>query len=144
MKSTVVGCFELVALPEFGCGETIAKIDTGAYSGALHCTQLAVVQDKQGQSAIQFALFDKPDVLYTKTSYVKRQVRSTNGLSDLRYLIDTTITIQGQVLPIRIGLSDRTHMKSTILIGRRFLRDNNFVVDVARNQQYDEERNSSL
>ena len=36
----VVGTFEPVVFPEFSELEVTAKIDTGAYTGALHCNMI--------------------------------------------------------------------------------------------------------
>jgi hypothetical protein len=47
--------------------------------------------------------------------------------------------VQGKVYPIRIGLSDRSDMKRSVLIGRRFLRENDMLVDVRVHDEYDDE-----
>src|SRR6185369_6495863 len=43
-RSNVVGCIETVSLPALGVTGVLAKIDTGAYSGALHCTDIRIVR----------------------------------------------------------------------------------------------------
>jgi hypothetical protein len=78
--------------------------------------------------------------LSTETDmFMQTYVRSATGHRVRRFIIDTTITIQGQDYSIRIGLSDRSDMKRPVLIGRRFLRDNGILVDVRRNQELDDE-----
>jgi hypothetical protein len=40
----ILGCFEIVSLPDFGLEGVVAKVDTGAFSGAIHCTDIKVVR----------------------------------------------------------------------------------------------------
>lgn len=140
----VVGCLEQVSLPEFGVGSELAKIDTGAYSGALHCTDIRVV--RRGvlrKRVLKFTPLGRPKLATEKETFIRTYVRSATGHRIRRYIIDTTIDIQGKTYPIRIGLSDRSDMKRSVLIGRRFLRENNMVVDVRINQEYDDEGENS-
>jgi hypothetical protein len=73
------------------------------------------------------------------TEFQKTYIRSATGHRMRRYVIETKIEIQGTEYPIKIGLSDRSDMKKPILLGRRFLRDNDMLVDVRVNQEYDDE-----
>jgi hypothetical protein len=135
-KSKIVGSFEPVTFPEFSkIGEVTAKIDTGAYTGALHCTQIREEQTESGK-VLRFSPFDHPEVEMSVSNFAVKYVRSSNGDSQSRYFIDTTITIVGQTYPIVLSLADRSEMKWPVLIGRRFLRKNNFLVDVNRAAQY--------
>lgn len=135
----IVGCFEPVTLPKLGVKSVLAKVDTGAYSGALHCTEIRLVKKDSGEQVLQFMPLGEPD-LATETSHFKAtHVRSATGHRVNRFLIETTIEIKGKTYPICIGLSDRSDMKRAVLIGRRFLRENNILVDVCRDQGVIEE-----
>lgn len=131
MKSLkTVSSFEFVTFPEFAAiGIVKAKIDTGAYTGALHCTKIRE-EDTANGPVLLFSPFDHPEVEMTVDDFVVRHVRSSNGESASRYFIKTKITIQGQTYPILLSLADRSEMKWPVLIGRRFLRANHFLVDV--------------
>jgi hypothetical protein len=137
-QSKVVGSFEPVFFPDFSkIGKVMAKIDTGAYTGALHCTKISE-EDTAGGKVLHFSPFDHPEVEITATDFAVKYVRSSNGDAQNRYFINTNITIQGQTYPIVLSLADRSEMKWPVLIGRRFLRKHNFLVDVGRSAKYRE------
>lgn len=125
----IVGSSEIVDFPEFNLCEVPAKIDTGADTGALHCTKIEEKTVK-GKQLLEFSPFDKPEVVITAEVYSTRHVRSSNGYAKERYFISTTIIIQGKEYPIQLSLADRTEMTWPVLIGKRFLADNEFLVDV--------------
>jgi hypothetical protein len=140
----VVGSFELVSLPDLGVSGEMAKIDTGAFSGALHCTDIKVV--RRGvirKRYLKFTPLGNPKLATETDTFIKTYVRSATGHRIKRYLIDTTIELKGVAYPIRIGLSDRSDLKRNVLIGRRFLRENNILVDVRINQEEDDEGENS-
>lgn len=134
----VVGSFETVLFPEFGnLGDFIAKIDTGAYSGAFHCT--AIREEGTGDNKVlHFRPFDSPEVEVKSDNFMIKYVKSSNGDRQRRYFIETTITLQGKEYPITLSLADRSEMKWSVLIGRSFLANNDFLVDVNRPAQYGE------
>lgn len=143
-KPKIVGCFEAVSLPGLGVQDELAKIDTGAFSGALHCTDIKVVRRGLIRKRIlKFAPLGSPELATETDTFIQTYVRSSTGHRIKRYIIDTTVEIQGEQYPIRIGLSDRTDMKRSVLIGRRFLRENNILVDVRINQEHDDEGENS-
>lgn len=132
-QPTVYGSFEPVVLPAFSDEIFIAKVDTGAYSGAIHCSELKeVVRD--GQKALLFKPLTCKKAKVTKR-YSRKHVRSSTGHRVVRYLITTDIIIRGQQYPVKIGLSMRHDMQYEILIGRRFLREHGIIVDVRINQE---------
>jgi D-alanine-D-alanine ligase-like ATP-grasp enzyme len=139
VKKTTLGGFEVVSIPEFGIRNTIAKVDTGAYSGAIGCSSIGVVK-KQGIRYLRFSPGKRSKKIFETERFYERQVRSSTGHRQKRYLIETDITIRGQRCPITIGLSDRSDMKHLVLVGRRFLREQNLLVDVSLNQEYDTDR----
>jgi|SRR5690606_13187326 len=138
-RPITVGSFEVVSFPDLGLEDLVAKVDTGAYSGALHCSEIKVIrQGLKREKVLRFKPHDKPDFHHTK-QFTERHVRSASGHRKKRYIIDTSITLQGVSYPISIGLSNRSTMKRPVLIGRKFLRENNLLVDVSLNTEYDEE-----
>lgn len=143
-KRTTLGSFEIVSLPEFKVESVVAKIDTGAYSGALHCSLIKKVhRGLKRQAYLKFTPFEESQSFET-SDFVKTYVRSSTGHRVKRFIINTTIDIKGKQYPINIGLSDRSDMKRPVLIGRRFIRENDMLVDVSLNQQYEDEGDLAL
>jgi hypothetical protein len=135
-----LGCFEEVSLPELGLERIMAKVDTGAFSGAVHCTDIKIVRRGLVRKRyLKFAPDGNPALAMETDTFQKTYIRSASGHRSKRYIIDTVITVQGKQYPVRIGLSDRTDLKRPVLLGRRFLRENGMLVDVQLNQEYDDE-----
>jgi hypothetical protein len=133
MKKTI-GLFAEVSFPEFGLNDVTAKIDTGAFTGALHATRIHEEKEK-GERVLYFSPFDHPEDVHKTTVFERGMVRSSNGIETERYFIETNIVLQKHRYPITLSLVDRSRMKWPILIGRRFLRVNEFVVDVSRKKK---------
>jgi hypothetical protein len=129
MYTRTLGIFEKVDFPKLGIKSIEAKIDTGADTGSLHCTKVSV-EKANGSLVLHFSPFDYPDIKVTTTDFRTKEVRSSNGDSEERYFVKTSISIHGETHPIEISLADRSAMKWPVLIGRKFLRENNFLVDV--------------
>ncbi len=140
----IIGSFEPVTFPDFAnIGKVVAKIDTGAHSGALHCTKIHEEEGTDGP-VLHFSPFDHPEVEITATEFAVRHVWSSMGKRERRYFVDTTIIIQGETYPIMLSLADRSDMTYPVLIGRRFLDENQFLVDVKRGAEYREQGNGRL
>jgi hypothetical protein len=131
VKQKIVGSSEIVGFPIFDLFDVPAKIDTGADSGAIHCTKI-VEKVIKGKNVIQFSPFDHPDTVIVATDFTMKIVRSSNGDASKRYFIDTTIQIQNKEYPIHLSLADRTEMTWPVLIGKRFLTEQHFLVDVSK------------
>jgi len=144
-KRLVFGIVEKVSMPSLGLENVAAKVDTGAYSGALHCSKIREYTRKSdGKKVLRFTPSDKQDNARELTHYAKSYVRSSTGHRIRRFLFDTDIVIKGVAYKIRIGLSDRSDLNYEVLIGRRFLGENNIVVDVRINQDLDIDREKKL
>lgn len=126
----IIGVFEPVSFPDFGMKNIVAKIDTGAYSGALHCTNIEESETPDGK-VLRFSPFDKPNTKVTTREFIISHVKSSNGKIEKRYFITTTIVIDNNAYEIVLSLANRSEMRRPVLIGRRFLRRHNFVVDPA-------------
>jgi hypothetical protein len=132
----VIGSFEPVSFPDFGVIDVIAKIDTGALSGALHATNIKEHTLSTGERAITFHPYGRKVKQVTLTAFEEKEIRSSNGIIAKRYVISTTIVLRGVQYPIKISLSDRTTMMKGVLIGRRFLQSHGFIVDVTKGNKY--------
>lgn len=145
MNDTVFGSFEHVTINGLGIEDTIAKIDTGAYSGALHCSVIRTIKRKSdGKRVLQFVPSDNHAHLTEIEDYTVTNVRSSTGHQVKRYLFTTDIIIKGVTYPICIGLSNRSDMQYEVLIGRRFLRENGIIVDVRINQELDNDSKGKI
>jgi hypothetical protein len=143
-SQNIVGCLETVSLPKLGVKNVLAKVDTGAYSGALHCTDIHIVRRGINlKRYLRFTPLGESDLTTETDTFLKTYIRSATGHRIRRFIIDTEIVVQGKSYPIRIGLSDRSDMKRALLMGRRFLRENNILVDVSINEELDDEGEST-
>lgn len=135
---TVLGIIEPIAFPELGVVEVLAKIDTGAYSGAIHCEVIEeVIHPETGKKALKVVPIDESHKPVIIDKYSKVVAISSTGHRNQRYIATTKIVIDGKEYSIRIGLTKRTIMNMKVLIGRRFLRENAILVDVTHNQELD-------
>lgn len=133
-NQSIVGAFETVQFPEFHSGSVTAKIDTGAYTGALHCSSIEE-RDVEGGKILVFVPLGSRQIIQ-KDDFIIKYVRSSNGRRQKRYFISTHIIINQQSYEITLSLANRSEMKWPVLIGRRFLRQNHFLVDPMRVNRY--------
>ena len=73
-------------------------------------------------------------------------VRSSNGIIQKRYQVQSNIKLFGKTYKISLSLSDRQEMRFPVLIGRKFLTKKFIVdtekIDVSYNQKLNEDKNS--
>ena len=130
----VFGSIESVAVPSLGIATLVAKVDTGAWSGALHCTD---IYEQEG--ALYFTPLGDPALATSTADYETRVVRGAMGHAMERYIIPVTLEIKGKIYETTVGLSDRQLLRREMLLGRRFLIENNILVDVKRTLDDDHE-----
>lgn len=135
-EQIILGHVEDVAIPDFGIDHVLAKVDTGAFSGALHSTD--IVYDKR-KKELSFNPMGRDDLRTVLNDFEVATVKSASGHTQTRFLIPVTIRLRGGEYPTVIGLTDRSDMGREMLLGRRFLRENNMIVDVALNEEHDYE-----
>lgn len=129
----VIGRRDRIDLPELGYSNIKAKIDTGAYGNALHCTNIEII-NRDGLDLLSFVLFDSSHHRYKdKRQYFEdftdKLVRNSGGDTEHRYKIETEVIFLGQKFRAGFTLTDRRTMKYPILLGRKFLRER-YLVDV--------------
>ncbi|MEJ7660416.1 MAG: RimK/LysX family protein [Hymenobacter sp.] len=134
----VLGRRELLDLPALGLARVEAKVDTGAYTSAIHCEGLHLAPDPAtGRPVLHVRLLD-PEHPATDgrplafREFAQRAIRSSNGEVQLRYVIRTVARLYGQDFETEFSLADRSDLRHPVLLGRALLRQGRFVVDVAR------------
>ncbi|RAK63937.1 ATP-dependent zinc protease [Hymenobacter edaphi] len=133
----IVGRRELVDFPQFQLRGVEAKVDTGAFTGAIHCSTIYVDTLPDGRPLLRVLLLDDAHPAFDGTplqfaEFSLRDIRSSNGEVQERYVIRTAIRLFGEDFDAEFSLSDRSDMKYPVLIGRALLRRARLVVDVAR------------
>ncbi|MBD2715866.1 ATP-dependent zinc protease [Microvirga sp. STR05] len=133
----IVGRRELVDFPQFQLWGVEAKVDTGAYTSAIHCSNIHLVTDAAGRQRLHVQLLDPshPDFDGKPMEFAEfslRDIKSSNGEVQERYVIRAILRIFGEDFNTEFSLSDRSDMKYPVLLGRLLLRHGRFVVDVTR------------
>lgn len=127
MDTLNFGWEEWVALPELGLPSLKAKIDTGARTSALHAHDIEVFgpakTPKVRFNVHPIAAKDHVSITCSAPILDRREVTSSNGEAELRYVIETRLEVAGQSWPIEVTLTDRSSMTSRMLLGRQALQD---------------------
>lgn len=134
MKITI-GRVDKADFPELHLEDIDLKIDSGAYTSSIHCSNIEEVLI-DNTKFIKFKLLDPEHPFYnnkefTTKNYTSKLVKSSNGIAEERFLIETEIVIFKKTFPIHLTLSERKDMKFPILLGRKFL-NKKFVIDTAK------------
>lgn len=121
------GWEEWVALPELGLPAVKAKVDTGARTSALHAHDIETF-GPNGKPKVRFNVYPvagRDDIVITCSAPLidRREVTSSNGESEQRFVIATNLEVAGKSWPIEITLTDRGGMQSRMLLGRQALND---------------------
>ena len=127
-NSHTLGWEEWVSLPDLSLPAIKAKIDTGTRTSALHAIAIEPFgTDKNPQ--VRFIM--RPDPNDSSTEVVcsakvtdRRNVTSSNGGSELRYVISANISVGGETWPIEVSLTNRETMSYRMLIGRSAIPEN--------------------
>ena len=101
------------------------KVDTGAYTSAIHCYNIET-KKVAGVEVLSFTLLDPThkqfgDKEFSTDDFKVKRVKNSFGSSEQRYVIKTTIRLFRRRYPIELSLSQRGEMRFPILIGRKFL-----------------------
>ena len=134
MKTTI-GRVDKADFPELHLVDIDLKIDSGAYTSSIHCSDINEIE-VEGANFIKFTLLDPEHDFYNNKefstkNYASKMVKSSNGISEKRFLIETEIVIFNESFPIHLTLSERKDMTFPILLGRKFL-NKKFVIDTSK------------
>ena len=126
---------ESIALPELGISDLQVRVDTGAKTSSLHvdninrsivdgihCVSFDIHPDLHNVKRIERCIVPISDM---------RNVKSSNGTSEQRYVIKTPVTLGKEQWAIEITLTDRSDMSYLMLFGREAL-GSRFLVDPSK------------
>lgn len=139
-----IGWREWVRLPDLGDAMVKAKVDTGARTSTLHAYDIAELE-RDGQQWISFRFHpnqrDEETEIAAEARVVdRRTITPSNGQSELRYVVETEVVVDGEPIAIELTLSRRDAMGFRMLLGRGALRGR-FVVDPRRSYRTAESKN---
>ena len=131
----IIGRLEYVDIPDFALFGIEAKVDTGAYNGAIHVS-LVTEFEKDGGKYIRFILLDEehPEYhgkVFETDEFTERRVKSSNGEIQHRYVIPVTIILKGLELKTKLSLSNRKDLRYPILLGRKVIKKH-FIIDASK------------
>lgn len=129
----VIGRKEKVDFPELGLKDIDAKVDTGAFTSSMHCHNVEPIR-RGNKKMVKFNLLDPEHPAYNEKEFILpvknfKQIRSSTGEMQKRYVIETQINLFGETFDIELSLADRSKMENPVLLGRKLLRKR-FVVDI--------------
>ncbi len=130
---TTIGQSEFVEFPELGLLNVPARIDTGARTSTVWASGI-----KELNGELSFVLFDKTSPFYsgaklTFKDYEIREVTSSNGHTEERYMVRLLVCLDGRKIRARFTLANRSTQTYPVLVGRNVLRGK-FVVDIKHNR----------
>ena len=131
----IIGRLESITLPDLGIEDLQVRVDTGAKTSSLHVDNMK----KKIVDGIHKVTFDiHPDAhnvdrIVTCTAPISdiRKIKSSNGTSEQRYVIETTVILGSESWKIEITLTDRSDMSYLMLFGREAI-GTRFLIDPSK------------
>lgn len=128
MEKRTIGRYDRADFPNLHLNEISVKVDTGAYTSSIHCDNI-----KEEDGVLKCTFLDEEHPLYngkefTFTDYDIVFVKSSNGMVQKRYQIQSNISLFNKTYTISLSLSARQEMRFPVLLGRKFL-TKKFIVD---------------
>ena len=127
----MLGWEEWLALPDLGLPAIKAKVDTGARTSAIAASAIEEIGTAE-RPRVRFTVRPIPgrdDVEVTCVADVidRREITSSNGETERRYVIRTVAHMGRRAWPIDITLANRSSMAYRMLLGRQAVKDDMFV-----------------
>lgn len=135
INKPIIGRLEAIDLPELAIENLPVRVDTGAKTSSLHVDNIEKLI-KEGKPYVKFDIH--PDVHHVESIVVCsapisdiRNVKSSNGKTEERYVIETPVRLGDETWSIEITLTDRSDMSYLMLFGREAI-GKRFLVDPSR------------
>ncbi|MCB9230329.1 MAG: ATP-dependent zinc protease [Bacteroidia bacterium] len=135
-KKILIGRRDKVDFPDLDLMDVEAKVDTGAYTSALHVSELSPVM-KDGKLHVEFTFLHHSHSLTEPVHYVLpveayKLIKNSSGDAENRFIVKTKIKLFNKVHRAEFSLADRSAMETPVLLGRKLL-NKRFMVDVSQN-----------
>lgn len=127
-EKCVIGRVDVIDFPDLGLINVRAKIDTGAYTSAIHCYNISVI--KGNLTFYLPAHRSEKHQKFTTNQFELKAIKNSFGYTEMRYVIKTRVVLFGRTFKTEFSLADREQMRYPVLLGRKLLR-NRFLVDVS-------------
>lgn len=122
MSRQKIGWREWCSFPQLVIPYIKAKIDTGARTSALHAFYVKPFK-QDGIEMVEFGvhpLQKRNDLKFICRAPIKdyRAVSDSGGHREMRYVIETPITMGDRTWPVELTLTNRDTMRFRMLLGR--------------------------
>ena len=131
-EPVLIGWREWIGFPGLGISQIKAKVDTGARTSCLHAF-LVEPFERDGDLWVRFDIH--PDqrnntkvLSCTAPVMDRRLVRDSGGHEELRYVVETEVSIGDRTHTVEVTLTDRDSMKFRVLLGRTAM-EGRYIVD---------------
>lgn len=129
MSKKIIGRVDKIDFPKLGLYNIDVKIDTGAYTSAIHCSEI-IIENNSLRCIFNSDVhqnFGKTEIVID--TFSNTNIKSSNGYKENRYKVKSEVIFFGKKHKINLTLSTRDDMRFPVLIGRQFLRQK-FMVNV--------------
>jgi ribosomal protein S6--L-glutamate ligase len=126
LSAFILGRREWVALPDLGIFAIKAKVDTGARTSALHADDIEPFGSPSAPR-VRFSVhpvLERPDIKVECVANLlcNRDITSSSGDRESRYIIETRVRIGNRDWLIELGLTNRDGLTNRMLLGRQAIR----------------------
>lgn len=123
----IVGSEEWCGLPELGIPAIKARVDSGAKTSSLHAFNIRGFK-RGGVSWVSYELHpiqhNRKVIVRCESPVVdRRMVKSSSGVAEKRYVIETTMELSDQQWKTEVTLANRDSMGYRMLLGRAAMID---------------------
>lgn len=139
-KKIVIGHKDIVDFPKINLLNLPVKVDSGAYTSSIHYYKAKEV--KEGEATKLKVYFLSPrkkgykESIFLFDDFSERKVKSSNGISEVRYSIKTKIKLFKKNYTIELTLAKRSRMRYKVLLGRKFLAKKFIIDNEVKNLSY--------
>jgi hypothetical protein len=131
----VIGRKEKACFPDLNINQIDVKIDSGAYSCSIDCSHISEVYQNNNK-VLEVVFLQRNDDKFTNEKiyfkeFSQKKVTSSNGNSQVRYIVLLKIKLFDKVYTSPFSLTNRSGLNTPILIGRKLL-NKNFIIDTSK------------
>ena len=128
---TLLGRTDIVDFPDLELFGIDIKVDTGAYTSSFHCHHISLENNVLKCQFLDPKHEKYHDKYFTFKEFIQKNVKSSNGIIENRFIIKTKIVIFNEIHTIELSLTERGSMTYPVLLGRKFL-SKKFIIDTAK------------